>query len=159
MQLHPFCSFEYFSSLSLLSYFLSHLFWLPFLISHFLFLFFFLFYYSKSSFFSFLVYLSLCQPIMRDPLKVQKIDWKFLLDPPSPSSAYTNNCRDSEIFPADLTRLTPPTAFSQLNNLVEDSTDHSIDTIQSPSEFNFITTVTIFFPFPILFLMSFLVKD
>ena len=157
MQLHPFCSFEYFSSLSLLSYFLPYLFWLPFLISFFFFSFFSIT--PNLPFFLFLVYLSLCQPIMRDPLKVQKIDWKFLLDPPSPSSAYTNNCRDSEIFPADLTRLTPPTAFSQLNNLVEDSTDHSIDTIQSPSEFNFITTVTVFFPFPMLFLMSFLVQD
>ena len=79
---------------------------------------------------------------MRDPIKIQKIDWKFLSDSPSPSSANTANtanCRDSEIFPADLTKLTPPTAFSQFHNLVEDSTDQNIET-----EFNFITTVTIF---------------
>ena len=85
---------------------------------------------------------------MRDSLKIQKIDWKFLSDSPSASSANTANtanCRDSEIFPADLTKLTPPTAFSQLHNLVEDSTDQNIEKMLSPMEFNFITTVIVFF--------------
>ena len=54
---------------------------------------------------------------MSDPIKLKKIDWRFLTGSGSgPGSAVLpGTIIDTEIFPSDSTRLTSPSAFSSVS--------------------------------------------
>jgi hypothetical protein len=74
------------------------------------------------------VLLNLCLPVMNDPTKAKKIDWRFLT---ATSPAGRGAEADTDIFPADSTKLAPPGLFSS-NSEAE----------TAPAEFNFITLVS-----------------
>jgi hypothetical protein len=65
---------------------------------------------------------------MNDPAKAKKIDWRFLT---ATSPAGRGAEADTDIFPADSTKLAPPGLFSS-----------NSDAETAPAEFNFITLVS-----------------
>jgi hypothetical protein len=75
------------------------------------------------------VFLSLCQPIVSDHSKIKKVDWRFLTAHTQTSPLLVPG-GDTDIFPRDCTRLTPPAVF------------HTEDEEAPPTEFNFITLVS-----------------